>query len=133
VYVGLNDLAIQRGCANIFTALIDGTLERIRRPFVVRFGFGGLTLPDCGHPIPCRLLMGEMSRLHCDFSFLRRSFRRDMAGREMAVEIPRLLDTIRRSSLRPPETVTRDRQELQEAILAWPPAAGLPREPARNE
>jgi hypothetical protein len=133
VYVGLNDLAIQRGCVNIFMALIDGTLERIRRPFATRFGFGGLTLPDCGYPIPCRLLMGEMSRLHCDFSFLRRSFRKDMVGREMGVEIPRLIDAIGRSHLRSPETVTREQQELREAILAWPHTAGLLRELSRHE
>lgn len=122
VYVGLNDLAIQRFQVHIFMALIDGTMEQIRKPFATRFGFGGLTLPDCGYPIPCRLLMGEMARLHCDFSFLRRSFRRDMVGREMGVEIPRLIDAIRLSRLRSPEVVAREQQELKEAILAWPNA-----------
>jgi len=52
VYVGLNDLAIERKSPSIFTAVADGTLERIRRAFDVPFGFGGLTLPECGNPIP---------------------------------------------------------------------------------
>ncbi len=69
VYVGLNDLAIERGTPNIFTALVDGTVEEVRKAFHVRFGFGGLTLPDRGYPIPCRLLIGELARLKCDFSF----------------------------------------------------------------
>ena len=78
VYVGLNDLAIDRGSASIFDALLDGTVERVRAEFDVPFGFGGLTLPDRGAPIPCRQLIAEMVRLDCSFSFLRRSFRRDV-------------------------------------------------------
>jgi 2-keto-3-deoxy-L-rhamnonate aldolase RhmA len=132
VYVGLNDLAIQRGHENIFTALVDGTVERIRRPFSTRFGFGGLTLPDCGHPIPCRLLMGEMARLDCDFSFLRRSFRKDIQGRDMAVEIPRLLDAIKQSRLRVPEAVAQDRRELQAAVRTWPYGSARQQEFLRN-
>lgn len=54
VYVGLNDLAIDRGRANIFAALADGTVEYLRGVFRVPFGFGGLTLPHRGYPVPCR-------------------------------------------------------------------------------
>jgi len=119
VYVGLNDLAIERKTPNIFTAVADGTVERIRRAFPVPFGFGGLTLPDRGHPIPCRLLIGEMARLPCDFSFLRRSFHRDIQGRVLAVEIPRLLEALQQARLRSPETVARDQSDLKQAIAAW--------------
>lgn len=118
-YVGLNDLAIDRKTPCIFTALSDGTLEHIRAPFSVPFGFGGLTLPDCGHPIPSRLLIGEMARLRCNFSFLRRSFHRDIRNRQLSVEIPRLLDAVREACLRAPEDVTRDRHALEAAIRAW--------------
>jgi hypothetical protein len=120
VYVGLNDLAIERGTPSIFTPLLDGTLEDIRRPFRLPFGFGGLTLPERGYPVPCRLLIGEMARLRCDFSFLRRSFYRDIQGRNPAVEIPRLLEAIRRARLRTPEAVAKDRRSLEVAIRAWP-------------
>ncbi len=91
IYVGLNDLAIELRQPNIFSSLIDGTVERIRRPFRIPFGFGGLTLPECGHPIPCRLPIGEMARMDCSFSFLRRSFHRDIAGRDILVEVPRIV------------------------------------------
>jgi len=77
VYVGLNDMAIERRSPAIFQAVVDGTVERLRDTFRVRFGFGGLTLPDRGSPIPSRLLMCEMERIGADFSFLRRSFKRD--------------------------------------------------------
>lgn len=119
VYVGLNDLAIERKTPNIFTALIDGTVERIRRPFRVPFGVGGLTLPDQGCPIPCRLLIGEFARLQCDFSFLRRSFHRDIQGRDPAVEVPCLLKALRQARLRSPEAVARDRNQLERVIRAW--------------
>jgi hypothetical protein len=78
IYVGLNDLAIDRGARNIFTAVVDGTVEDIRGHIRVPFGFGGLTLPHLGHPVPCHLLIAEMARLRCSFSFLRRSFLRDV-------------------------------------------------------
>ncbi|MGZ5446328.1 MAG: aldolase/citrate lyase family protein [Thermoanaerobaculia bacterium] len=77
VYVGLNDLSIDRGVANIFTSVADGTVEQIRRACARPFGFAGLTHPNEGAPIPCRLLISEMARLGCAFSFVRRSFRRD--------------------------------------------------------
>ncbi len=115
-YVGLNDLAIERGTPNIFTAVADGTVERLRSLFQAPFGFGGLTLPEGGHPIPCRLLIGEMSRLDCDFSFLRRSFHRDVQGRDLAIEIPRLLDALYQARLRSPAEVKQDRRDLKAAI-----------------
>jgi hypothetical protein len=120
VYVGLNDLAIERRAPNIFTAVLDRTVEGVRGHFRVPFGFAGLTLRDCGYPIPCRLLIGEMARLQCGFGVLRRSFYRDIRGRNPAVEIPRLRDALREAYLRPPEAVRRDRYALERAIAARP-------------
>lgn len=80
VYVGFNDLALSRGTyPNIFAPLLDGTIEHLRAACSPPFGFGGLTVPEGGTPIPCRLLMSEMVRVGCDFTFLRRSFFRDVA------------------------------------------------------
>ena len=119
VYVGLNDLAIERNKLNIFTALVDGTVEGIRPIFAVPFGFGGLTLPERGYPIPCRLLIGEMARLGCHYSFLRRSFHRDIRGCDMAAEIAHLLGALKEAQLRSPEDVARDRHELEKAVRDW--------------
>jgi hypothetical protein len=124
VYVGLNDLAIERGTPNLFAAVADGTVERLRHLFRVPFGFAGLTLPERGFPIPCRLLIGEMARLECAFSFLRRSFHRDIRDRDPAVEVPALLDALRRAGTRAPEAVAADRALLERAIRAWPEAPG---------
>lgn len=113
VYLGLNDLGIERGSPSIFSAVLDGTVERVRAATRVPFGFAGMTLPDAGDPIPCRLLVGELARLRCGFTFLRRSFRRDVVNRELAVEIPRMRDALRAASARSPEEVERDRAELE--------------------
>ncbi len=91
VYVGLNDLAIDRGLGSIFDSVADGTLDRIREAFPsVEFGFGGMTVLDGGSPVPFPLLLTELARLRCDFSFCRRSFKRDVAGREIAAELRRI-------------------------------------------
>lgn len=84
VYVGLNDLSIERGSRSLFSAVCDGTLARIQQSFSQPFGFGGLTLPWLGWPVPCRLLMAAMQRFRCDFTFLRRSFLRDVPRTETA-------------------------------------------------
>jgi HpcH/HpaI aldolase/citrate lyase family protein len=119
VFIGLNDLAIERRTPNIFTALADGTVDGLRRRFPMPFGFGGLTLPELGRPIPCRLLIGEMARLDCGFSFLRRSFLRDIRRRSMAREVPRIREALEEARARPPEEAGRDHQELRAAIAAW--------------
>ena len=120
VYVGLNDLAISRGSRTIFDAVIDGTVERLRETFAATsFGFGGLTCVDRGEPIPCRLLLAEMVRVGADFSFLRRSFRRDIANRDWAEEVRRLRQEEIRLAGRPPAEVARDRADLAEAVRRW--------------
>lgn len=91
VYLGLNDLALERGSSSIFEPLLDGTAERLREAFSgTAFGLGGLTLVEKGSPVPCLRLLEEMARLGCDFTFLRRSFKRDVRGRSMATELGRL-------------------------------------------
>jgi citrate lyase beta subunit len=123
-YVGLNDLSIERNTLNIFAAVADGTVERVRHAFSAPFGFGGLTVVDRGHPIPCRLLIAEMARLGSTFGFLRRSFWRDIRDRDPAVEIPRLRRSLDEARHRDPEAVEREHRELDAAIAAaiFPPA-----------
>ena len=90
VHIGLNDLGESLHNPHPFCALSDGTVEKILKNFTIFSGFGGLTLPEKGHPIPCRLLMGELVRLGCHFSLLRRSFIADIQGKTLSVEIPKI-------------------------------------------
>ena len=91
VYVGLNDLAIARGSRSIFSALADGTVDRLRECFSSHaFGAAGLTRLDAGAPIPFALLLAELERLDCRFTFARRSFERDMAERDIAAELAKI-------------------------------------------
>jgi hypothetical protein len=121
VFAGLNDLAIERRSASLFTAIADGTVERIRRSFGVPFGFGGMTLPELGDPIPCALLVGEYVRLSCSFTFLRRSFHADMRGRDPMTEIPRMLAAVDAASGRRASEVDADHAALLDAIGAVAP------------
>ena len=119
VYVGLNDLSIERKLSNIFISIIDGTMETIRSTFDCPFGFAGLTIPELGYPIPCRLLIAEMARLDCDFTYLRRSFTRDMVDRDMIVEVPRILDALKTAKTRTTEQITADQDELAQVVKQW--------------
>ncbi len=91
VYTGLFDLSISRGHKDMFSPLTDGTVERLRNAFRnTSFGVAGLTTLDGGNPIPCLDLMGHLVRLGCDFTFLRNSFKRDLAGRNLQNELLRI-------------------------------------------
>jgi hypothetical protein len=100
VYVGLNDLRIDRRSDELFRPLVDGTVEAVRSVVTRPFGVAGLTLPGGGFPVPSDLLAAELVRTGAEFSFLRRAFTADMAGRNPYVEVPRLLaglDRLRRA------------------------------------
>ena len=94
IYVGLNDLRIDRGSKELFRPLVDGTVDAVRAAVDQPFGVGGLTLPGGGFPVPGDLLAADLVRLGTDFTFLRRSFIADMAGRDPFVEVPRLLASL---------------------------------------
>lgn len=119
VYAGLNDLALERGTPNLFTAVADGTVERLRAQIPVPFGFGGLTLPDRGSPVPCRLLVGEMARLRCDFAFLRRSYLADVGPGRHAAAVSEIRAALTAAHERGPEEERRDHVALVAAIGAW--------------
>lgn len=116
VFLGLNDLALERGSTSIFTALVDGTVDDVRAAFEPPFGVAGLTVPDAGYPIPCRLLIGELTRLECDFTFLRRSFRRDVVGRALDIEVPRIREALLAASIRSLGEVHRDRADFVRVV-----------------
>lgn len=116
IYVGLNDLAIERGTENLFEAVIDGSVERVRAAFPGRFGFGGLTLPEAGRPLPCRLLIAEMARLGADFTMMRRSFLRDTRGLPLANHVPRIHAALEAAGQRTPDQIRADRRELERVV-----------------
>jgi hypothetical protein len=116
VFLGLNDLAIERNSPSIFTALVDGTVDDVRAAFDVPFGVAALTVPEGGAPLPCRLLIGELTRLRCGFSILRRSFRRDVAGRRLDVELARIRAAVSEAASRSLLEISDSRAELVHAV-----------------
>ena len=122
VYMGLNDLGIARRTPNIFTALIDGTADTVAEKVAehgVSFGVAGLTLPDSGAPVPCRLLIAEMSRLGCSHAFMRRSFLRDVPVESFAEGVATIRSAIEAASTRGASAVASDRAEFVAAVAAW--------------
>lgn len=118
-YVGLNDLSLSRRTADIFTAVADGTVEFLRGIFKeIPFGFGGVTVTGGGHPIPSTLLLKEMSRLNCDFGFLRRSFKKDIIGKEHKTEVEKIINAYIDYGRRGSDEMQNDRLELVRAIEA---------------
>jgi hypothetical protein len=116
VYLGLNDLRIDRGSSVLFAPLVDGTAERVRGACPMPFGVAGLTRPDAGWPVPSRLLSGELARIDAAFTFLRRSFTADVAGRDLRVEVPRILADCASARRRTAGQVVADRAELLSAV-----------------
>ena len=119
VYLGLNDLRIDRRARCLFTPLVDGTVDRVAaaaRAAAVPFGVAGLTVPEGGNPVPCRLVNGALARVGASFTFLRRSFAADVAGRDTAVEIGRILAAAEAARWRPPDAVESDAAELAELV-----------------
>jgi hypothetical protein len=80
------------------------------------FGVAGLTRPDAGWPVPSRLLSGELARIDAAFTFLRRSFTADVAGRDLRVEVPRILADCASARRRTAGQVVADRAELLSAV-----------------
>ena len=114
IYVGLNDLRIDRRSTELFRPLVDGTVDAVRAEVAQPFGVGGLTLPGRGFPVPSDLLAAELMRLGADFTFLRRSFTADIAGRDPFVEVPRLLASLAGLRVAGPE----DAADLRRAFVA---------------
>jgi hypothetical protein len=119
VYLGLNDLMIDRGGRCLFAALADGTADRVGTATAgagIPFGVAGLTRPDAGHPVPCRLLIGELARVGAAFTFLRRSFHADTAGRSLSVEVPGILEAVTMARHRRAGEVAADRAAFRALV-----------------
>lgn len=127
-YVGLMDLALDRGTPSIFTALVDGTVERARAHLPVPFGFGGLTVPGRGTPVPTLLLLAEMARLDCSFTFLRRSFVADVGDGDPGLALAAIRVEAGRAARRDDAAVRADRRRLVDrvAVLGGVTRVGRP-------
>jgi hypothetical protein len=87
-YIGLHDLMLSRGAPSMWEAVLDGTVEHIFRALPGKVvGFAGVTVIGGGSPIRFTSILQELARLGARLSFLRRSFRRELADRDMAAEV----------------------------------------------
>jgi HpcH/HpaI aldolase/citrate lyase family len=126
IYVGLNDLRIDRGSDELFRPLVDGTVDAVRATVRQPFGVAGLTLPGRGFPVSSDLLAAEVVRLRTDFTFLRRSFTADMAGRDPFTEVPRLLESLAALGRGDADETAGRRSRFVEAVTGRPAAAAVP-------
>jgi len=120
-YLGLNDLWIERRTPNRFTALSDGTTDKVASAFGdIPFGVAGLTHPRLGSPLPCRHLVNELSRLGCDFTFLRRAFLAAISTMPAVEVIADIRSALAAANSRSPAQVDTDRRLAHAAIDSLP-------------
>jgi hypothetical protein len=78
VYLGCNDLMVQRGDRDLFRPLVDGTVARLASTLRGRsYGMLGLTRIGYGTPIPTLEIAAALVHFGCQLTVLRRSFMRD--------------------------------------------------------
>ena len=116
-YIGLNDLMISREDNFLWNPLLDGTIDEIYNLLGHRkVGFGGITVMGAGKPLPFEMLLKEMSRLNCSLSFLRRSFFRDIKGKELQSEFKKIRKAWDTFNKRDDHEITKDHGEIQSLI-----------------
>ena len=125
VYVGLNDLSIDSGHTPLFEPMINGLLAETLSAFSVPVGFGGLTLPTLGHPIPCRLLLAAMLDLDCSFSLLRRSFMGHTRGIDRGLAVRQIRQEIAHMQALGKAATSKQHRELIRLIRDQPESRSL--------
>ncbi|HKY05160.1 MAG TPA: aldolase/citrate lyase family protein [Blastocatellia bacterium] len=127
LYIGLNDLSISMGHKVIFEPLCNGMIDRLStliREEGIPFGFGGIgRLSRKGLPVDPERILAEQVRLRASVGWLGRSFREDIeykrrAG-ELAAEIKRLREVIKKWESSPKEAFARNRKGLMAEVAAW--------------
>ncbi len=112
-FVGLLDLAVLRDTPSVFTAIADGTIDELVEALAATtYGFGGLTDPERGHPLPARLLMGEIVRGGCSFALMRNAFVADAALSSPEGVLAAIRRELARLAARPGVEVRADREAL---------------------
>ena len=118
IYFGLNDFAIDNKNNNIFLPVATKIVEHVRMECKhIPFGFGGLTHPSLGSPLPCLSLLKEMARLNCNFTFLRRSFYKSLNQYPVETIVKDIQSSWQSSLKRDARAVENDFQEFKNAIL----------------
>lgn len=118
-YIGLNDLMISRGGKWLWEPVLDGTVEHIYRTLRGRtVGFGGVTVVGGGYPLRFTSLLREMARLGCGLSFLRRTFRKEIAGRDMGAELDAVRAVWTAAQARSPDAIEADHASFTEVLLS---------------
>jgi hypothetical protein len=117
VYVGLNDLMISRRAQWYWEPFFDGTMERIVETLEGRsVGLGGVTVIGGGSPLPFTDLLREMARLGCSTSFLRRTFKKEIVGRDLDLELAAVRAFWDAACARTPEAVDIDHRAFLQTI-----------------
>lgn len=122
VYIGLNDLQIDLGNVNLFSALCDGTIDAFRERYSGALGFAGVTRPDLGRPVPCRLLMADMARQSCCFAIARRTFRADVPQADIARATHALRTLFAELQQRDAQAIADDHAALRAHVARLTPA-----------
>lgn len=115
VFIGLHDLRLDLQGAGLFDPLLNGAVDSFRAAYRGRLGVAGITHPDAGHPIPQRLLLAEMSRLHCAFGIARRSFRADVPPERIAATLVAINAEMDRLAGRDKAEIDDDRERFRAA------------------
>lgn len=116
-YIGLNDLMISRSQNWLWQPLADKTVEQIFTILKNRqVGFGGVTVIGGGYPLPFIELLQEMARLGCGLTVVRRSFKKDVVGRNLEAEIQAIRTVWKASCLRDSIALERDHNKFCERL-----------------
>jgi len=116
-YIGMLDLASSRGEDSIWPMLLDHTIESIVTTLRGRsIGFGGITVVGGGSPVPFTMLLHEMTRLGCTFSFMRRSFKREVKDRDFNADVDAIRSLIKASSAPGDSAINKDHSTFMEYI-----------------
>ena len=116
-FVGFNDLMISRGRNWLWEPMADGTMDTLFQQLPGRqIGFGGVTIVGGGYPLPFLNLLQEFARLGASLSFLRRTFAREVEGRDLPAEISAVQAVWNAARRRSVAAVQEDHQEFCECL-----------------
>jgi hypothetical protein len=116
-YLGLNDLMICRGKKCLWEVFLDETVDKIFAQLQNRIvGFGALTVIGGGNPIPFTEFLREMNYLGCGITVMRRTFKKEIIGRDLKTEIEAVKGVWTANCLRDQATIEQDHQNFLQRI-----------------